>query len=225
MDTANNERRKKAVMGNHVEMSLKPKVRTIKESKKKRKASPVELASVSKDAPTKKQKHSQPLKGVKLSVSTLKDGSNTKSGDEATTAAEGPSGYQEVCQICKDLGAQVTNQVSKRIQLLLCTKSAVGKSTQRVRKALKRKIPIVDVAWLESCRLEGVSVDKGPFLLDEQAKESLAVRDKNVDDVVEQAEVDPDAGWTEGVSFGCSCVCHENGVEKDCPWCSKGCSS
>lgn len=200
-------------------------LRQHKQSNRKRKSSPEDsVSTITNDAPTKKQpKQAQPLKGVTVSVSTLKDHlstSHTTSGDED----DGPSGYQEVCQICKNLGAQVTNQVSKRVQLLLCTKSAVEKSTQRVRKAFKKKIPIVDVAWLESCRKAAMSVDMEPFLLNEEAKAAIENREKNLEDGLVPAELDQNTGWTEGVTFGCSCVCHENGVERDCPWCAKGCS-
>ena len=30
---------------------------------------------------------------------------------------------------------------------------------------------------------------------------------------------DANAGWTEPVSIGCCCVCHENGTTNDCTWC------
>ena len=30
---------------------------------------------------------------------------------------------------------------------------------------------------------------------------------------------DDNAGWTDPVSIGCCCVCHENGTTKYCPWC------
>lgn len=164
----------------------------------------------------KKQKQAQPLRGVILSVSTLKDGQSDDKGD----------GYNEVCKLSKDMGAQVTGQVSKRVQLLLCTRSAVDKATQRVRKAYKKKIPVVDVAWLEACREAGGSVDTSSFRLDELAKDAIAKRERSLGDEADPAaEVPPDAGWTESVSYGCSCVCHENGAGKDCQWCSSGCSA
>ena len=211
---------------------------TTKPSNKKKRTS----TSLDEGVPTKKQKHAQPLKGMILSVSTLKDGIVTSSKNSTTSTRDdnnddddavrpesstSSGGYQDVCQMCHELGAQVTNQVSKRVHMLLCTTSAVEKSTQRVRKAFKRKIPIVDVAWLEACQTKGRLVDMKPFCLDMQAKAAIDIREKNLDDDGEphvEASTNPNAGWTEGVSFGCSCICHENGSEKDCPWCSKGCT-
>ena len=201
---------------------------------KKRKASSTSEPSTGK----KQQKNALPLKGMTLSVSTLKEGttkpttSNTsrRAGqddkDDVCPDEGATAGYQQVCQSCHELGAQVTNQVSQRVHVLLCTQSAVESSTQRVRKAYKKKIPIVDVAWLEACQREGKAVDMGPFRWDAQAKAAIELRrEKNhLKDGEPPAEVNPNAGWTEGVSFGCSCICHENGSEKDCPWCSNGCA-
>ena len=172
------------------------------------------------DPSTKRQKLVQPLRGLVVSVSTLKEGVGNPSSDE------GAAGYNKVCQIGRDLGAHVTSQVSKRVQLLLCTRSAVDKATQRVRKAYKKKIPIVDIVWLEECRSSGEQVDMQPFRLDKQAEDAITNREavlaSNSDPGI---EVDPNAGWTESVSFGCSCVCHENGAEKDCRWCLNGCAT
>ena len=42
----------------------------------------------------------------------------------------------------------MTNQISKRVQLLISTSSAITQATQRVRKAHKRNVPIVSIDWL-----------------------------------------------------------------------------
>lgn len=176
---------------------------------------------------TKKQKQSLPLKGITLSVTTLKDGANGPDDKNSANTNEEAAGYNEVCQISKELGAQVTGQVSKRVQLVLCTRLAVEKATQRVRKAYKKKIPLVDISWLRKCQETGKLVDLGPFCLDDLAKDIIPTREKNNAEADGDTGVDvPDnVGWTEPVSFGCSCVCHENGAEKDCQWCSQGCDA
>jgi hypothetical protein len=203
-----------------------------KRSKKKRKDRSPERGSTPEDKTSpilvpvaKKQKQVQPLKGIVLSVSTLKEGqSDAQKSDKSDDSA---TGYNAVCKLSKDMGAQVTGQVSKRVQLLICTRSAVSKATQRVRKAYKKKIPLVDVSWLEACREAGGSVDTESFRLEAQAKDAIAKRESNLGDDINDPAVDvpPDAGWTESLSYGCSCVCHENGAEKDCQWCSNGCNA
>jgi hypothetical protein len=209
---------------------------TSKSSSKKRKSKKRQHApfqQLSTAAPTitaasKKQKQNLPLKGITLSVTTLKDGANSLDDDKKTTNGnEDASGYNEVCQICKELGAQVTSQVSKRVQLVLCTRFAVEKATQRVRKAYKKKIPLVDISWLRKCQETGKLLDVEPFLLDDLAKEIITNREKNrtENDGDTGVDVPDNTGWTEPVSFGCSCVCHENGAEKDCQWCSQGCAA
>lgn len=174
---------------------------------------------------TKKLKKAQLiLQGFTVSVTTLKENIETPDGDKISTSSDDVTGFNEVCQTCKEMGAQVTSQVSKRVQLLLCTRSAVEKATQRVRKAYKKKIPLVNVEWLEACRQAGSLLDMDPFRLDDQAKHAISRREKNLGGIPElPADTPGDTGWTESVSYGCSCVCHENGTEKECPWCSNGC--
>ncbi len=197
-----------------------------KRSKSKQQSSVIESASPLEDGSSaaKKRRYTQLLKGITLSVSTLKDGP-----DDKQTSKCGDNdvwGYNEVCQICKEMGAQVTSQVSKRVQLLLCTRSAVERATQRVRKAYKKKVPMVDVMWLQNCRKEGYLISMEPFRLDEEAKHAISHRENNIAaDSDEVVDVPEDAGWSEPVSFGCSCVCHENGTQKDCQWCSDGCAA
>lgn len=179
--------------------------------------------------PSKKRKFAQPLRGWIISVSTLKGvnvSTNEEKGEVGNDASSAviDSGYNAVCSAGKDLGAQVVSQVSKKVQLLVCSRSAVQSATQRVRKAHKKRIPIVDVAWLEECRKLGKKVELESFLLNKEASRAIKNRRDNLDAETDGVkEVDPNTGWTEPVSFGCSCVCHENGSEKDCKWCKDGC--
>ena len=154
-----------------------------------------------------------------MSISTTTNSDTAKT--ESTT-------YGSVSQCCKELGAEVLGQVGKRVQFLICTTSAVQQASQRVRKAFKKKIPIVSVDWLEKCRLEDRRVDFLDYRLDEEAEKAIQSRKERCDkeeNSVTNDEIPPDdAGWSEAKSLGCCCVCHENGTEKDCPWCVNGCS-
>jgi len=111
--------------------------------------------------------------------------------------------------------------------MLICNKSAVLQCTQRVRKAIKFGVDIINVEWLHQCLETGKRVDYTPFLLTELAATAAARHnnqqdkggsDKKKDSNDEDIVVDPDAGWTEAVSLDCCCVCHENG-DLNCPWC------
>jgi hypothetical protein len=157
-----------------------------------------------------------------LSVSTFSE----KTG-------EGDVSFNSVSETCKALGAVVTSQISKRVQLLVCTPSAVKQATQRVRKAFKKNVPVVAIDWLEACKKEGKRMPLEQFLLDEDVKDAVKKRATNLnketsdevpdDDAIikEKSKEEPgdDAGWSEPKDLGCCCVCHENGSENECKWC------
>eukprot|EP00934_Nitzschia_sp_Nitz4_P006877 Nitzschia sp. Nitz4//scaffold179_size51476//15319//16011//NITZ4_006923-RA/size51476-processed-gene-0.48-mRNA-1//-1//CDS//3329539207//6867//frame0 len=170
------------------------------------------------------QKPKLPLKGLVVSVTTLQQAQT----DSTTTS----QGYRDVAQHCRDLGAQVVGQVSKRVHWLIASESAVQQATQRIRKAHQKNIPIISTAWIQHILLSmetsrQINPNQVPseYLLNEAAKKAIQQRkdqpaieaDSGKD--LEGEATDPNAGWTEPISFGCSCVCHENGAEKDCPWC------
>jgi hypothetical protein len=176
------------------------------------------------DSGGSKRKRGNPLNGMTLSVSTLEE--KGPSGSEAGVS------FKEVSQMCRDLGADVSNQICKRVQVLICTRSAVEHATQRVRKAFKKSIPLVDSAWLKKCQLEKARVDFEPYLLEKEATESIdnykkaleksdvKKRSRSTDDIdKEENEELPDRGWSEPASLGCCCVCHEQGTADDCEWC------
>jgi len=114
----------------------------------------------------------KPLAGMTISVSTLSDNTktkNTSSPDHNDTEAASYS-YNEVCRSCRELGADMSNLVCKRVNILVCSEAAVRQATQRVRKAIKRNKPLVSVAWLEQCRKQGRKVDFDEYRLDKKAK-------------------------------------------------------
>ena len=175
----------------------------------------------SKQTDTPKKKTKKPLAGMTVSVSTLSD--NTKKD----SAQNDSSSYNDVCSLCRSLGANVIDLVCKRVSLLVCSEAAIKQATQRVRKAIKRNKPLVSVEWLEKCQQEGYRVETKEYRLDDQAKEAIKNREERLQSAAEAAkenndedlEAIPDSGWTEPQDLGCCCVCHENGTTADCPWC------
>ncbi len=170
---------------------------------------------------TPKKKTKKPLAGMTISVSTLSDNTKKESAQNKNDS------YNDVCSLCRSLGAKVIDLVCKRVDLLVCSEAAIKQATQRVRKAIKRNKPLVSVAWLEQCQQEGYRVDLTGYRMDERAKDAIQNREERLQSAAEASketndedlEAIPDSGWTEPQDLGCCCVCHENGTTADCPWC------
>lgn len=168
--------------------------------------------------PNKKRKRtSKPLNGMVVAVSTL--------DVKGQSHSDSQSSYKAVADQCQKLGASVTGQLHRRVSCLVCNETAVKNSTQRVRKAVKKKVPLVDVAWIHKCRDEEELVDMDPFRLDDLAttvvesrKEKASTVEVEVTDASAEVDGVPASAWTEPESLGCCCVCHENG-DDNCPWC------
>ena len=119
----------------------------------------------------------------------------------------------------------------KRVHALIVSDAAVRNSTQRVRKALKLGIPIVDIGWIEACIKDGNRVDWADYSRNDEAKKAADAKKKASAAVASGAEgcdvkfdVSNDdanavSGWSEAVELDCCCVCHENG-DLECPWCT-----
>ena len=207
----------------------------------------------------RKRRRKLPLSGMVFAVSTL-DVKNVKN----------PASYQSIRDEVVSLGGSVSSQVHKRVVAVLCTETAARNCTQRIRKAIKKSIPVVSVKWLGAChnqhntdatkdvpsfeddkfslldcatdasRKQGHTVGsvfetaKGEMLdsvgentegangTDETANNDNDESTCNTGQSGNEEQVDvedlPGTGWTEPVSLGCCCVCHENG-DVDCPWC------
>lgn len=160
----------------------------------------------------------QPLRGVVLAVSV----SAVNGGSEVTGKGKEEHSFSSVSVLCKSLGAEVMSQVCKRTAALVVTASAVRQATQRVRKAYKKRIPIVETGWVDLCRANGAKEPMTPFRLEKEVED--AIRKRGERKLQEKEEEDayaiPGAGWSEPLAVGCCCVCHENGTEKECPWCT-----
>jgi hypothetical protein len=162
---------------------------------------------------SKRKRKVGPFQGMILAISTL----DVKG--RAHTDAQ--SSYKAISDLCRTLGASVTGQLHSRVTCLICNRSAVQHATQRVRKALKKKVPLVDVAWVRQCHEEEKRIDHSHYCLDDLA---IQVMESRTVDTADDAGVDvgeiPESAWSEPTSLGCCCVCHENGDDK-CPWCSQ----
>ena len=144
-----------------------------------------------------------PLTGKVIAVSTLAQGDS--SIDSSGT----------IIALCKSAGAQYTAQVHRKVYCLVASSSAVKGATQRVRKAWKRKIPVVSIDWIKQCAETGKLLDMEDFRMQEETRTSsdaFAPVSSNSMDVVLEERI---------VELGCCCVCHESSdAVKDCKWCT-----
>lgn len=175
------------------------------------------------------------LSGMLIAVSTLQTAKTEET--EETTSSSSPCdvSYRTVTEACRNAGATVSSQIHKKVKCVLCTKSAIAQATQRVRKAQKKGIPLVDVAWLYECLKMKEKLPFDSYLLDyptaithheEDQETHKKSRDKqksedsenNENQDVDEKDI-PDSGWSSPVDVGCCCVCHENG-DTNCSWCT-----
>lgn len=157
----------------------------------------------------------------------------TQTGEEMT--------YKKACTIAEELGAKTTAQVHNRVFAVICNESAIQQSTQRVRKALKKYIPLIHVKWLQECKARGQRIDHKEYILTDDAqlvvtnreqiaKDALALavssrgdnqscQEVNVMDESDEEILNAAFGWSEPISLDCCCVCHDDDRD-DCKWCS-----
>jgi hypothetical protein len=167
------------------------------------------------DVPAKRLKRSRPLAGKVIAVTTLAESS----------AASCPENFSNVMNLCNEAGAKPSNQVHKKTFCLVASESAVAGETQRVRKAWKKGIPVVDVAWVRKCVEDACLRPFGEFLVGPDSSKRKTKAGKGVTKLAPKdrdASVTDDplreAGWSKSVDLGCCCSCHETGVT-DCEWC------
>ena len=154
-----------------------------------------------------------PLSGLTFAVTTLDIHGEKHSNDDQS--------YKAVAKLLTSLGATVTGQVHKGITGVICNASAVQQATQRVRKAVKRGVPLIRVEFLYDCQKQGERLTLGDYEIiahDLSANKSsrndgtqvactLTTRNEDQEEIEEILE----SQWTEPVALGCCCVCHENG--------------
>jgi len=154
------------------------------------------------------------LQGMVLAVSTFQKNNASTIDAKPIDAVS----YQTVADQCLALGATVSNQVHKKVVCVICSSAAVQQGTQRVRKAYKKGIPIVNVAWLNACKKQAQRLDFDEYIASYNPPAAASPDENNVEFVEGKKNCVPNAGWTKAISYGCSCVCHENG-DKNCLWC------
>jgi hypothetical protein len=145
----------------------------------------------------------QPLAGKVIAVSTLTQG-------DSSVESSGT-----VIELCKAAGAQYTAQVHRKVYCLVASSSAVRRATQRVRKARRRRIPIVTIDRVKQCVETGKLLDIDEFRVEEKPEskgcDKAIASDSGVTDVVIEERT---------VELGCCCVCHESDDAKNCEWCT-----
>ena len=138
---------------------------------------------------------------------------------EAHTSSANGSSFADVTARCAALGGKYSATVHKKVAVLLATPGAVERRTQRVRKAAKLGVAIVDAAsYLRACdggrRPDAADHALRPADGAAPAVEPPAACPKAVD-------INSDAYWAGAVTYdgGCSCACHDEG-KASCEWCA-----
>ena len=167
------------------------------------------------------------LNGLTLAVTTLdKKREDASAGTDAQQQQQ--LSWKNTIDKCKQYGANITSQVHKRVHALIVSDAAVRNATQRVRKAIKLGVPIVDVGWVEACIKDGSRCDWTEYLRNDEAKEAAESKKKagsaggegcGVKFDISADDANATSGWSEPVELDCCCVCHENG-DLECPWCT-----
>ena len=159
------------------------------------------------------RKLSAVLRGRTLAVSTLV---------QSSTEAE-PEAYCKLISLCKDLGAQTTGQIHRRVHALIATQSAVDGNTQRVRKAWKKGIPVVSPDWLRKCQQKCSYIDMEAYCINRSTSVANGAEEKpkkKAKLVARDHSIQKATGEPKSISLGCCCACHEDtkGVT-ECSWC------
>ena len=200
-----------------------------KKIKKKHKDRKSKLHIENKSTDSKKhenkiKKNKQPLIGMLVSISALESASVN---DNTKQCNSNNDSYKSLSAECVTAGAKISSQVHKKVQAVICTKNAVEHLTQRVRKGLKRSVPIVDISWVRDSIAVGQRLDIDGYLLNELASSALQNKQKGTENSSVNSDKNvaslPDTNITL-IEMQCYCTCHENGTTADCEWCADGCN-
>lgn len=194
-------------------------------NKRKRKhQSTVPLNENNEDATATTSCNGSIFNGLIVAISAL-ESKHDKTNEVTTVNDTGDDTYQNyktLKQLLQALGATISPQVHKRVHYLISTDSAIQNLTQRVRQAAKRKVDVVDVAWVKDCREKGTRIKVDNYLCNDLVECLVAEkekRDRGSMKLCTSSDVGPDdLGWSSPIELDCCCVCHENG-DDECPWC------
>ena len=138
------------------------------------------------------------------------------SGSAAGAGATRQVSFASVRSRAEALGGTYSATVHRNVHVLLASSGAVERKTQRVRKAAKLGVAVVDAApFLDAC-------EAGVFDADAHA---LRVADADADGGGGKAvDLNDDACWVGSSKYdgGCSCACHDvPGAPPFCEWCEE----
>ena len=144
--------------------------------------------------------------------------------------------YNDLASLVQSHSGVVSQLIGKKTTALVTTSTARSACTQKVRKALKKSIPIVDLSWVEDSIEASKMLPLDEYRREEEVEEIVERREQEKEQEKEKgrsavgdvsflvsADVDtPASQWSEPLSYGCSCVCHENNpnIVTDCDWCT-----
>ena len=143
-------------------------------------------------------------------------GSASGAGAGGSAAATTPGSFASVRSRAEALGGTYSATVHRNVNVLLASAGAVERKTQRVRKAAKLGVAVVDAApFLDAC-------EAGAFDADAHA---LRVADADGGGGGGKAvDLNDDACWVGSSKYdgGCSCACHDvPGAPPFCDWCEE----
>ena len=138
------------------------------------------------------------------------------SGSAAGAGATRQVSFANVRSRAEALGGAYSATVHRNVHVLLASAGAVERKTQRVRKAAKLGVAVVDATpFLDAC-------EAGAFNTDAHA---LRVADADADGGGGKAvDLNDDACWVGSSKYdgGCSCACHDvPGAPPFCDWCEE----
>lgn len=126
--------------------------------------------------------------------------------------------FADVTARCAALGGTYCATVHKNCAFLFATQGAVGRKTQRVRRAIKCKVPIVNLEYLSACESTGLRPETADFELSVEIVEMTS--GANEKSATQRPDIDSNAYWAGSTHYdgGCSCACHDDG-KASCEWC------
>ena len=184
-------------------------------------------------------KHQQPpkslmtttllLKGKRFSVSTRVASKNESSSEQC-------SSFNKLRDLCLAAGASFSSQVHRKVDAVIASPEAVeAPATQRVRKAWKLNIPVVEMDWIQECleTKHEIPIESYCHFPPKQScghvdtsSSKQTVGSRKGKKVKIQPDTDLDFASSTNtieVDLGCCCICHDSvgeGVVTDCEWCT-----
>jgi len=179
------------------------------------------------------------LRNQTVSLSLWTKPTKPTTTSKPTTPSDDDNKFDE--SYCREtlasLGATFSATVHKKTTVLLATSDAVKRRTQRVRKAAKKKIPIVLPEWLEACKAHKSQLKFDDYLLtfvpsaasaagggggdNGKGEESEEGEDgKEVQEAADDLKSDLLMEHVQHFDLGCCCGCHDNDPPlSTCEWC------